>query len=63
MHRRISRCACRGCAVVVWRAVQCGKLANGGKRKLNWVAPASQLVLSKVAPKLEGRISKIWQDT
>ena len=48
MNRRISRRASPRCAVVAWRAVQCGKLGNGGKRNLNWVAPASQL--SKAAP-------------
>ena len=43
MNQRVSRYALRGCAVVAWWAAQGGQLANGGKRKLNWVAPACQL--------------------
>ena len=43
MNQRISRYALRGCAVVAWWAAQGGQLQNGGKRNLNWFAPASQL--------------------
>ena len=43
MSRRISRRASPRCAVVAWGAAQCGNQGNGGKRNLNWVAPACQL--------------------
>ena len=41
--QRISHRALRGCAVVAWWAAHCGQLGNGGKRNLNWFAPACQL--------------------
>ena len=41
--QRISHRALRGSAVVAWWAAHCGQLGNGGKRNLNWFAPACQL--------------------